>query len=55
MELKDLQAEIGKEFIRREQLSAALQESNGKIQALYAKLQEQERKEEGKKPSVNNK
>ena len=49
MEPKDMYAEIGKEFIRREQLSAALQESNGKIQALYAKILEAEKAEPPKK------
>jgi len=45
MNTKDLLIEIGKEFIKREQLLISIQETNGKIQALYAKLQGADNKE----------
>lgn len=45
MELKDLQAEIGKKFITREQLNASLMQVNQEIQSLYNQIQEAEKKE----------
>lgn len=44
MELKDLQAEIGKKFIIREQLNASMVQVNQEIQALYNQIQEKEKK-----------
>lgn len=44
MELKDLQAEIGKKFIQREQLVASLNQVNQEIQTLYNQIQEVEKK-----------
>lgn len=43
MELKDLQAEIGKKFIIREQLSASLNQVNQEIQTLYNQILEKEK------------
>ena len=40
MELKELQAEIGKKFIQREELSTTLNQINQDIQALYNKIRE---------------
>ena len=41
MGIKDLQAEIGKKFIQREQLLVTLNQLNQEIQALYNKIQEE--------------